>query len=847
MRKSFRFGFLAGAVVLLLILVGVWFWATNPGTHKAFLASAVEDALGARPQIGEFRVGLDGVTLRDFQVAPPNGAVISMEAAVIEVSVWTAVMSLGKEIVIDSVEVRGLSADLSQVEPSATPPAKPAEPAPAVKQAEELHWNEWRLLGATRVPKLTVGTIAIDASIHLLAGRSATLQVTGGGIAPGTTGQVNVVAVYLDDSEEAPLSRAHSDLVLRLEQGTDPGITSLHLRDVLRLEGAAFLTPVEARTDIDLAYEGGTETITAAVATREVGADWREFLTANHRINGTLRELQGNYTFGVRGDDLSALGLAERLAGYAIEGEGELFLKANEDGILTTGLASNEVRIVREVEGETARLVVAHLNVQVPERTVTGDYTINLPGEQIAPLAPELRLAGLTLNAHGELEAQAQPSGEIGSLLATGELTMVSPDEAGELVASYVLKKEADATAITLTSPFSLDGVKRDSHLQANVTVDLAAVPMFDVRLTGDVIDAGDFQTFALSLLPEPAEPADVEEETEAETPAPEEDPAPAPAIRFARDDVPVWGATTLDATVNVSILYLPDGLPLLDADILATVRPDRAALENFFLKAASGTVTMSGEVRFEEEEEAPYALTFEAEVDDFDSRTYMFTTQGGRTKIRGKYDVTARASGRGLNPEHLVTRLEGEVRVDSRDGLVHPIWTEKDWARVEEKEERMVDRVFGRFFGDDTRDRMADTIQTGVEMTNKFGLALTDFEYEVLRVRASRDETLDVFLDELYLQSGLLRIEATGTVDYEDKWALTEMPFEVPVLLAARDPFAGYMKLRLGEETVTEKSPQGWVALREPITIRGNANEPDTTELDRLVDRLLLGGGEDD
>ncbi len=385
---------------------------------------------------------------------------------------------------------------------------------------------------------------------------------------------------------------------------------------------------------------------------------------------------------------------------------------------------------------------------------------------------------------------------------------------------------------LNFQAPLVFDSAGHRSDLQlAGVLTPQPNGAQFDARVTSTLLQVDELATLQ-ELLPAPvaAEKPGVAGASEKAASASGATPSPA----HAPDAAPPWAGLTGQVVLDLKQVLYTSNMKLTSVGGTLKIRANQVVLENVHSGLGDGSdVKASGTVSFTPKVAEPYALSADLALNNFDTGpAFRALNPGKPPTVEGRFTVTGQASGSAPTLGDFADRVHGKMQLSSHGGIFRALS-----ADVTEKVQRAQGAIsaIGGLFGSKVADYANRTT-----IVSDIAVALKEIHYDQLSVAATRDESLNINVDELNLISPEIRLGGTGRVSYKAGTPLVAQPLELTLQLGARGKTADLMK-RSGLLATTQDS-LGYAASSFPIHIAGTLESPDTSDLRNSL--LKAAGG---
>lgn len=368
---------------------------------------------------------------------------------------------------------------------------------------------------------------------------------------------------------------------------------------------------------------------------------------------------------------------------------------------------------------------------------------------------------------------------------------------------------------IFLEAPLLLDNAGQRSDLKFDLELSpLGPGYSVDGHLTGQLVELEDllgvFGVFFASA-------------------APDNEDKPAPATSVAPDTVAAWSRFSGQLGLNIKSVTHGKDWAMTGLTGAIAIEPARLALQKLeasFSETSRLAVTM--EMRFTGGP-LPYRLNGDCALNDFDAgRLFKALDPGKPATIEGLFTVAGKFSGNGETPARAIDRVQGDFQLTSRQGIFRGLQRTSNKVSMTSKAVELGASVLGSIFGSEKATKTAEKVAGQAYFVDQLAQSLGEFNYDLLSVHLSRDELLNMNLQDISLVSPEIRLSGRGDVEYVAGQSLLEQPLNATLTFAARGKIEQLLgKLRLLDGT---KDDLGYAQTKEAITLAGTLAKPDPT-----------------
>lgn len=438
-----------------------------------------------------------------------DGLVVTAERAEVEFSAWQFLTR--SHVQIDRLSVTGLAVDASQLVPARTPQAAGAPvAAPGALARVQLPYT------------VQVGDVQVAGRATLPGGLgraplAVEFQLSGGGIAPGREGALQLKARVLDATPAAAVSALRVDGRLTVRETDARAFDRASLVLALDAEGPQVSSGQQLKLTADMESAGGQEQVTLVLDTQQAGR------TANLlKIAATLpvRAPEGSGTWELHATtaQIEPFFLGRPLPKFDASGAGKFAFNAAThaaalQGRLAGNLAALEtlepalraigaVRVQSEFDLAVER---AAANVQRLQLQVDGDQPV-LALETIQPLTIKFQERAVQVAAVGSgplarVTVNQLPLAWVRPFVAAADVS------GGAVRGEWLLEGQGEKIELRSTAPLRIDALtvvqggrrvldRAELSLQSRATLTPASLQAFVDTLTlrtpaGDVVQGG--------------------------------------------------------------------------------------------------------------------------------------------------------------------------------------------------------------------------------------------------------------------------------------------------------------------------------------------------------------------
>ncbi len=306
--KLLKYLLIGVAAILLLLVIAVAVFMSSPGLQKSLIMSALEGQPDMEVEIGEIDLDWNGVSASNLRV---------VTAQKVEASIRSMDLRLAPRLLVDKhakitrAHMEGIVVDLTQFQPP--PETEVEEPEPS--GPFEGIFKPIRESGFL----LSLDDVKIDGKALLPQGMQLSFTVTGGGVAPGASGQIKSVShIDADPALTGGVASVESTQVISLTQD-DKGLTGIDVTSEVSGRGPVVqgVARVASKLSLQRTQDGETyQVLVNAPGGRELA-----------RLDASLAPADSTLSFAYKADvDATAireLGLTDSAPQFALVGDGK--------------------------------------------------------------------------------------------------------------------------------------------------------------------------------------------------------------------------------------------------------------------------------------------------------------------------------------------------------------------------------------------------------------------------------------------------------------------------------------------------------------------------------------------
>ena len=540
-------------------------------------------------------------------------------------------------------------------------------------------------------------------------------------------------------------------------------------------------------------------------------------------IGGFLE--QGEFEVSVRGGKtllrpLSPLRLAgvsltqnRRLAltALAIEAMPQVEYGSPEDFRVQSGDVT--VRVAGKGDLLTLKAEAVATPGQGTQATIT--FSLEVPALATQPLFAEAQALSAG-RATGEIRAVLAATQQVESRVTLNGLVAADTNRTFP-VANIGFRVVTQANgAASIQVPILLDNAGRRSDLNLALALSpLGKGYSVDGKISGQQIDWEDMQSVLGVFL------ASV---------APDSNDRPAAASTgVPPDTVAAWSRFSGQVAVDIKSVTRGKEWAMTGLAGTLAIEPTRLSLPK--LTAAFGETSRLNaklETRFTGGP-MPYRLTGDYAVNDFDVGKLFKALEATKSPtVEGLFNISSSFTGNGETFQRALDRVHGDFQLTSHQGIFRGLQRSTNKLSMTSKAVESVASLLGSILSSEKATKAAEKVAGSAYYVDQLAQSLGELNYDLLSVKLTRDEQLNLNLQDITLVSSDLRLNGQAEVTYESDRPLLEQPLSASLDLAARGKIEEQLgKLRLLSGT---KDDLGYAKAKETVSVGGTLGRPDAT-----------------
>jgi hypothetical protein len=224
-----------------------------------------------------------------------------------------------------------------------------------------------------------------------------------------------------------------------------------------------------------------------------------------------------------------------------------------------------------------------------------------------------------------------------------------------------------------------------------------------------------------------------------------------------------------------------------------------------------------------------PYRITGDYALNDFDLGGLFKALEATKSPtVEGLFNVSSSFTGNGETLPRALDRVHGEFQLTSHQGIFRGLQRSTNKLSMTSKAVESVASLLGSILSSEKATKAAEKVAGSAYYVDQLAQSLGELNYDLLSVKLTRDEQLNLNLQDLTLVSSDLRLNGQGEVTYESDKSLLEQPLTASLDLAARGKIEEQLgKLHLLSGT---KDDLGYSKAKETVNLGGTLGRPDAT-----------------
>jgi len=283
------------------------------------------------------------------------------------------------------------------------------------------------------------------------------------------------------------------------------------------------------------------------------------------------------------------------------------------------------------------------------------------------------------------------------------------------------------------------------------------------------------------------------------------------------------WSGARGHVDLNVDAFVLPSGKSVKAIQGRLSVTPSAVTAERMSARLGEGRVSGSGEIAFDADRSAPYAVTGSFKAENMSPS--FFAGAGGTMPVTGRFAGNGRLEGRGESPRAAINAAQGEARLTGSDGRVT--------AFELEGLGRVGAGIGGALLGQALQRPGITALSRAIPFFREI-----PFDQFVFELRRGEDKRLEIA--ELLFRGESLFLKGSGSIAADKLLNAIAAPMDLELDLGAKGELSRHLET-LG--LLSNKSNEAGYRLWERgIVLRGSLAQPDATALRDLLRRAVRG-----
>jgi hypothetical protein len=294
----------------------------------------------------------------------------------------------------------------------------------------------------------------------------------------------------------------------------------------------------------------------------------------------------------------------------------------------------------------------------------------------------------------------------------------------------------------------------------------------------------------------------------------------------------PGWAGLAGQVAINVKSLVYGRNFEVTGLTGRATVGPLRIAAENITAKlGADGQLKLDAEAKCLAGGPLPYTTKLNLDLKEFElGPVFKALDPAKAPTIEGRFNVRCLAEGAGRTLVDSMERTQGAFTLQSRKGIFRGLQQEATTLSL-------AARLLGSF------GEKVEVIASGADLAAELAKQLAEVHFDQLKVRLSRDQSLNTRLADFSLVSPVIRLQGQGEglITYEAGKSLIDQPLQLPVYMGVMGPVEAKISKSKLPVLSDERDELGYLKLREPFTVTGTLAKPNAGQLYSQIRRSLI------
>lgn len=488
MKKLLKVFLILVAIVVVLLIIGVVV-ITRPGFQKSIFLSAMEGKAD-KVQVETLSAGFSTINIQALDLEK-DGAIVKIGDLSVKYHPFDYLFS--KELNIDELILTGLYVDTRNMKSTGQPKDEKSKPSGegGVPEFGGVFEN-------AEIPvKLNIGKVQVQGEV-LLPNRELTFDVTGGDIAPGKEGSIQLTGELKDQTPGAAAGVLSVNGALKLNQTTAQKLDRIAFDGDVSASGGSLSQPAKLTIAAVAAQQGDTEQYTV-----QLSVDGQPIASLDSTFTPASESLVGGLTANVDRAALAPFLMGADLPDFTLSADEKFTLDGKTEQFDVAGTLQLDLRNLAQWKPELADVgggtLTANLkSTMQPGRVLLETMDANFDttnGRKL--LALELKRQFEVKIVDGKPQLDGQPGDLLSIQLTNLPVAWLSPFtggtklSGGDITAGALLSgTSAEALSVKSTQPWQIDNLSASKDGKALLrAVNLQLTPEINVngqQLTAD-------------------------------------------------------------------------------------------------------------------------------------------------------------------------------------------------------------------------------------------------------------------------------------------------------------------------------------------------------------------------
>jgi hypothetical protein len=298
--------------------------------------------------------------------------------------------------------------------------------------------------------------------------------------------------------------------------------------------------------------------------------------------------------------------------------------------------------------------------------------------------------------------------------------------------------------------------------------------------------------------------------------------PAQTAPLTGAPDTAPFWSRLTGRLALDIKSIARGADWAMTGLSGQVVIAPTDITLPTLAATfGEKGRFTAKGQIRFASGPQ-PYVLTGDFSLTEFDAGHLFKAFEPAKpATVEGLFSVEGRFTGNGVTLADTLERSHGAFALTSRAGVFRGLQRTTNKVSLATKAVDLVGSLFGS-------SKVVEKVAGTAYVVDQLAQSLGEFKYDQLSVSLTRDQALNLTLNDISLVSPEIRLIGQGTVTYVAGKPLLDQPLRASLSLAGR----GVVETHLGKLRLLSgaRDDLDYAKARETLTLEGTLARPDPT-----------------